>query len=373
MMLLSPSHRRRSRSANPDMFSENEIASWTYAFDDPRDPPRRLGKVAHVAKRSNGREDMDHTRRMKSRKISLEMPRPPLHRRRQSFTSSSTRTPLPFRSADFNLQRMSASHCPSANPHLTNDAGISSLTEFDLLRMRCEAFDELHKAVIDSEEGLVKRMREMEGTRSRPGPYAYAKELREQRRSRSETRRTQDAAGEEDEGGDDEDVVFIGDTSLVSDPTSASSNAHESSPDAMELDPPDVGAAHTAVSYDPRASPGSLSTSPASSAVLTPAVRLPSDDTLDPSISALSLPPSIAPPHPNPATQNKTHRGGSPDGILPPSIASPGPTASRADKALAAITLALASGAGGLNDYTPLQSVSSQRDTAEGDAGELWH
>jgi hypothetical protein len=283
------------------------------------------------------------------------------------------RDTLPFTSADFDLQRK---HAPSTSSYEVKDHEVTDTTELQLLQMRWDAFEDLHKSVADSQEGLVRRMRDWESARCRPGPYARAKELREHRRSASLSGHVSETPVDVTDEDADDEVEFVGETTLSYDRSSTPDSVNGRLSAAMDLDYPGFDEAHISISAnDPahrRQRSSSSSASPASSTLLTPALcPVTGGESL--SVPALSLPPSVSitqPPvhgHHRRMADGCGHGGNAfSDIVTPPS------TASRSDKAVAAITLALASGAGGLNDYSPLQNLIPSGNSSE-DAGDLWH
>src|ERR1700727_1437436 len=85
----------------------------------------------------------------------------------------------------------------------------------DLTQLRSDAFGELHKSVAENGEGLVRRMRDFENSRSRSELFSKANEARKRGRERRSLRNrfttvlNHSSGPDEDE---DEDVIFAGET-----------------------------------------------------------------------------------------------------------------------------------------------------------------
>lgn len=239
-----------------------------------------------------------------------------------------TPTPLfPSTSAAFDLRPRSSyppfspSHCkPSPHPVLT-DQNVSALHSY--------AFWELHQSVTEASEGFVQRMRDWELSRpqlSRQG-HRLSTTFPSYGRSRgceSNTRTSTPlgATSEDDDlDSDNEDDVLI-----LSDATSSVTRATSPCP-----------------ASPPKKRARSLGDMDLDSPQMTP---IPLE--LSSSTSSLH---SLAPPP-----------------VMPP-------PSSREEKAIAALTLALANGAAGLNDYSTVREalgVSATHADGASEAGEMW-
>ncbi len=244
-----------------------------------------------------------------------------------------TSTPrFPSTSAAFDLRpcdsRPLLSHSlrkPNSHPVIP-DQNVSALHSY--------AFRELHQSITEASEGFVQRMRDWESSRPQAPRQTHrfgspfpsyipprGREIAPRTSSPSEVN-----SEEDDLGSDDEDDVLI-----LSDETSAASASSlcVASPPkkrVRSLGDMDLDAPQTTTTIPPE-----LSHTAASS----------------PTSSLLSIPP-------------------------PPTLLSP---SSREEKVIAALTLALANGAAGLNDYSAVREalgVSAPHADGAADVGEMW-
>ncbi|KAH8988895.1 hypothetical protein EDB92DRAFT_989507 [Lactarius akahatsu] len=208
----------------------------------------------------------------------------------------------------------------------------------DISALHSSAFGELHQSIIEASEGFVQRMRDWESSRPQgsrqnyrlgtPFPSYVAPRGREsapRKFSSPETTSGDDAFDSGNDDDDDDDVLILSDE--TSSEVRAASPGAVSPPKkrARSLGEMDLDSPQAAHSILPE-----LSHTVASSSTS----------------SLLSLSPSV---------------------ILPPST--------REEKAIAALTLALANGAAGINDYSAVrEALGASAALAEGasEVGEMW-
>jgi len=209
--------------------------------------------------------------------------------------------------------------------------------QVDLDQLRSNAFWELQKSVEESGEGFVRKMREQE-SRGRKRPQSMM------------SRKTSNMIGSDEE----EDILIFAGDSPRGDHLSTSISSRKkraASVGTMSLEPSSVSVGTDDFFPSPAQTAPSIS----------------SDDDTD---------------YPGSATSITTHTASSPMSWSFSSDASPPHLlhqstasirnelpSSRSDKAIAALTLALAGGAGDLNDYGPLLEDTS---FANYEVGELW-
>jgi hypothetical protein len=284
---------------------------------------------------------------------------------------------FPNRSRSNTNSRRSFHHLerPSA---LMEDQGLQNTT--DLTVLRSDAFWELHRSIAESGESLVRRMRDYEDQRSRSEVYAKAKEAQRRGRKRASLiTRSRKVADPGIRSEDDDVQIFAGE--LSSGPVRKKRALSLGLMDLDKADPPFVG-------FDSMSSPGQSSMSgypsddeessypgstcgtaqnsafspslqsPPASVAFTPALSQAASDSASSSLISLPLMPSVLPP---------LHISTTPVPFSPP--------ASRSEKAIAALSLAIANGAGGLNDYSAFQSSFPlpKHEEDESQVGELWH
>ncbi|KAN0100737.1 hypothetical protein V8E55_000721 [Tylopilus felleus] len=279
---------------------------------------------------------------------------------------------------------------------LPGDACESS--ESELARLRSEAFSELKRSVQENGEGFVKRMREFENSRSKSVQHPRARGIEKRRKKRYSpsiptTRTTWKSTVSED----DDDVLILS-TSSGTEPfhprqkRSSSLGAmddsdfqlhgetgssgrlspisgifhpwpfahHASHVHSITTNPQTELSTSFSTSFDfahplhTNAFKSALSHSSSDSLASSADMFLSSSYTEDANYSSSS--PMASP------SQPPDHRLAGP--VLPP--------ASSAEKAIAAITLAMANGAGSLGDYEAVRALNvSSAD--ESQVGELWH
>lgn len=203
-------------------------------------------------------------------------------------------------------------------PLQSNDANLQKL--------RAEAFWALHKTVTENGEGFVRRMRDYEHTRSRAEALTRAKEA--QKRGRKRASISVKSPMHSDQSDEDDVQIVSGDVGPVHFST-RQKRAHSLNDDHRER--------------RRSLSPGLVSACSSSSLSFTPALsRTTSVSTNSSQLSLSSSRPSY---------------------ILT--------SASRTEKALAALSLAMANGAGSIEDYTNLQLSHQVLDDHQ--VGDMWN
>lgn len=315
------------------------------------------------------------------------------------LSSSAPHTPL-FAATpeDFLLFPSRSSHRETASKKSrrssTNLVGIrdshSDITEADATRLRSDAFWELRRSIAVSGEGLVKRMRDFEYSRSKSGIYKRARAVDRQRAKKRHspsvpvTRSVRRSNSSES----DEDDVQIYSGELCGLPVSRQKRASSLGPmdmdnDEMQSSPlsdyVDQASTHSSFSNDdadnlschsfnttfPLDASHSTSSSPAYK--YSPYTTAFSPPLFGPSFSSSAEAPRSNPTHQNPifsSSQPASFASSQEDVSLTSS-------ASQTEKAIAALSLAIANGAAGLGDYDALRDIPSVM--IDSQVGELWH
>jgi len=244
---------------------------------------------------------------------------------------------------------------------------------------------------VESGEGLVRRMRDYEGSRSRSSVYARAKEARRRGRKRKSLSTRPRELVDHTDGSDAEDDVqiFAGEQSGVQLFASSRKQRTQSS-GMMDLDSDISGVEGSECCSSPGATCDSAhSTYPSddednqlkgaqfpsssfspyiSTAAFTPALSHTYSNSANSSLVSLPLPPPISLPYPPSNIYSPMLQFTSLEHSQPVSL-----SASRSERAIAALTLAMANGAGGLNDYEALRAIQAAPALDECQVGELWH
>ncbi|KAK7463727.1 hypothetical protein VKT23_005664 [Stygiomarasmius scandens] len=262
-------------------------------------------------------------------------------------THTFSRPSFPSSSADFfprkeNTRFRHSTHIPTSfdfNSH-------QLYSQEELIELRSNAFWDLQRSIAENGESLVRRMRDYENSRSRAETYSKVKDAQKRGRKRSSlitAARKKPVYQDSDVEDDNEDDVqiFSGEITNVF----LSSRGSQTTPSDVMTHP----TRGRSLPGTPRCvSPcSSLMSDDDDSQMIMhhpplnpPSIELPtlsqSASSANSSISSLSLHPS--------------------DTYLDPLITSP--TASRSEKALAALSLAMANGAGSINDYAGLDFSS---------------
>ncbi|KAJ7706400.1 hypothetical protein B0H17DRAFT_1037047 [Mycena rosella] len=223
-----------------------------------------------------------------------------------------------------------------------------------LSQLRSDAFSQLHRSVAENGEGFVKSMRVYETRRSRTTALKVKEaQRRGRRRSPAHSPAAVHMRDDSGEDGDDDVQIFAGE------PTNTSFTGRGKQR-AFSVGVVEEKPHHSAVFLrsDRCSSPGATCDSSSSiylsdddvfairpTTQLSPALSHTLSDSANSSLISLNLPPPFAP-----------------KAILP----------SRAEKAIAALSLAMANGAGGLEDYEALRRLHTfSPDNCE--VGEMWH
>ncbi|KAG5349883.1 hypothetical protein C0989_001422 [Termitomyces sp. Mn162] len=238
--------------------------------------------------------------------------------------------------------------------------------EHNLSHLRSNAFWELHRSVAESGEGFVRRMRDYEHSRSRSDAYFKAKEAQKRGRKRSSIVtlsrkpkhvRSNSHNGKEEE--DDDVQIFAGELPRISLPGSP--------------DPPKRTMSLNIKNIDGRDCQYSAPSKRQCSSLLT--THLPihsSDDEQGQSSSGTDSPNT----HSAPLFSSCDTLSGLDIPLLLPSVSptcSPVTSASRTEKAIAALSLAMANGAGGIADYESVLAVQAWPSMDDCQVGEMWH
>ncbi|KAJ7597171.1 hypothetical protein C8J56DRAFT_1159130 [Mycena floridula] len=318
-------HHHSAGSASPD--HPNTPQKW--GIDSWRGKRRRR----ELSSPSNsGQDDIVICDLPHSARSSLPTPTP-------SFAATSAEFHL-FPKNEFSTnRRRSTHHSPASSLDFSTS---SESTEMESQQLRSDAFWKLHKSVADDGEGLVRRMRDYEHSRARAETYSKVKDAQKRGRKRLSVhlpvRKSPPSSDESDE---DDIQIFSGEVSQVFGGTGRSATAPHLDPRSQSLP------GHVRLS-----SPG-------------PAVSS-DDDYLTPN-------PSLFTPALSQTASESTNSS-----LVSLSLATPLPTshplaASRSEKALAALSLAMANGAGSINDYSNLRPLQRISGLDNYQVGEMWH
>ncbi|KAG6842545.1 hypothetical protein C0991_000071 [Blastosporella zonata] len=249
-----------------------------------------------------------------------------------------------------------------------------------LSRLRSNAFWELHRSVAENGEGLVRRMRDYEHSRSRTDAYLKVKEAQKRGRKRSSvaalSRRTnhlhtdsdddQEDADDDADEEDDDIQIFAGEVPRISLP----GNTYQKR--ALSL-----GVENTQYTTHRR-----RCSSPVATCDTIPSIYHSDDEqflhsssgTTSPIVSLHSLSPPLNPSLPDDMLSDHEHIS-LPAISLPtsPSLCNLTSSVSRTEKAIAALSLAMASGAGGITDYDALVTLQAWPSLDDCRVGEMWH
>ncbi|KAI0757135.1 hypothetical protein C8Q80DRAFT_1265102 [Daedaleopsis nitida] len=423
-------HRRRSHSASsPIPRRQRDDVRWQLALKRSRPSSIRSPSYKELANDQPEKWDVEQWRRGKRARresnteefsdeacsygytIPSSDPISPTERRSTSgFPATS---PLPCTSAAFQFfpQKKQRRHphlsASAARSRLSREAsprGSERISSQEARRLRANAFGELHRTVAEGGEGLVRRMRDWERTRfrftrsDRPAgePLSAVDAHRDQVRrsgrptSYYDTPQTVAAVAEQSED-DEEDLFIVGETCSLPTARSPPQKKRALSWSAMEVDHPEMqtssslfggpsGSDRCSSPIDHSASASAYSsddevdmdTDMASSGVFsTPALS--HTYTTSTNSSLVSLPLSLhigesVTTFIDPSSSSTTVRAECPSPTSPhlPS------TASRSEKAIAALTLAMANGAAGISDYEALLTTEPLTTLDDSHAGELW-
>jgi hypothetical protein len=264
--------------------------------------------------------------------------------------------------AEFNLTR--GQHFPvksrrGSNPRNSVDQPMShreNITE--LIRLRSLAFWELRRSIAENGEGFVRRMRDYEGSRSRQTIHLKVKEAEKRGRKRLSSKKRAAIHNPDD---DDDIQICSGDSSSNIQKFSFCGGRRSSHAvdDHHQLDSPSTWHMRSCPSC------GSQCFSNLQLDFFTPIQdpepHFPSSTVSSPPSSPRSLyepPSSTSPP-------SLSHTA---DDLSLPSLST-----TSCHRVVAALNLALANGAGSVEDYSSLQEYQSHFQTEHHDHGDLWH
>ncbi|KAF9240908.1 hypothetical protein BU15DRAFT_73765 [Melanogaster broomeanus] len=234
---FSFNYRRRSHSASPSP-SPAPASAWRphkRAHSSRRESPSVPGSPSSQPSnldfwRTGKRPRRDFS---PSRATGISTPSSSADSRSDSSSSSAPHTPLfPASSAGFLIFPDRANE-GTQNPH-SPSSFVSPVPDYasescdsDVARLRSEAFWELQRSVQMNGEGFVKRMRELEDSRSRSVQHSRARGIERRRRTRHSpsvptTRATRKPCLSDNNDDDDDDDVLI----LSSDLSSSGSIFH---------------------------------------------------------------------------------------------------------------------------------------------------
>ncbi|KIJ68303.1 hypothetical protein HYDPIDRAFT_165191 [Hydnomerulius pinastri MD-312] len=416
MSMSSFNYRRRSHSASSPSPSPAPASVWRPAHKRAHSSHRNSPGITDSP--SSQRCNVDSWRTGKrrrrdyspSRDTGRSTPSSTDSHSSGSISSAPHTPPFPASSADFLLfpgrsayrgNGSAQSRSPSSLASSLPDDPYES-SESELARLRSEAFWELQRSVEENGEGFVKRMRELEDSRAKSAQHSRARGIERRRRKRYSpsvptTRKTKKASGSDN---DDDDVLILS-SDVIGGSIFHPKQKRASSLGAMVVDN------DTQAQEEALLSPVSRNLS-----IIHPFSFKDTchDHThtsnhnhiMEPYTSSNSSPESTHPAYTNAFTQSPSHSSpksfNSPLNVFSPSFPSrdnvgarmlvpvPSPTASsdrssfdvipssssRTEKAIAALTLAMANGAGGLGDYEAVRALDNQC-TNESQVGELWH
>ncbi|KAJ4489406.1 hypothetical protein C8J55DRAFT_557329 [Lentinula edodes] len=263
----------------------------------------------------------------------------------------------------------------------------SSSSYSDLARIRSNAFWELRRSVAENGEGFVRRMRDYEQSRARSGAFSKVKDAQKRGRKRSSllARRSQTLRRDSDSEEEDDVQIFSGNLSEaflsqeISSP-SMSRSPRQSSLNDMDEDPRDP-------IQRPERSPSSSSSS---YHIFESSSKSPYVFSSDLAQTASLSPPTqldVTPSSSNPASSTSSSSASNISFQLPSnpsanlhltggisSSSSAYVSASRSEKALAALSLAMANGAGSITeDYEALRALQPILTMDDAQIGEMWH
>jgi len=243
-----------------------------------------------------------------------------------------------------------------AESTLDLDFNSNARTE-DLTRLRSDAFWQLQRSVEENGEGFVKSMRVYETRRSRSSVIALKvkeaqREAQRRGRRRSPVHTPATKVADEEDSDDDDDVqIFAGEPVYTS-------FANRGKQRAFSVGVVEEKPHHNRT--DRCSSPGATCDSRSS-------IYFSDDEGFHFPIPDTQVSPALS--------RTLSHSGNSSliSLDLPPPFAPKAiPASSRSEKAIAALTLAMANGAGGLDDYEALRSLHTfSPDNCE--VGEMWH
>ncbi|KAI0374302.1 hypothetical protein BV20DRAFT_1033157 [Pilatotrama ljubarskyi] len=325
-----------------------------------------------------------------------------------SFTFPSSSTPrLPSTSAAFQFFPQKKARKQPGRNRFSREASprqVDRISPDEARRMRADALGELHRSVVESGEGLVRKMRDWESTRSRcVRPERPAADGHQPKRSwrrltsyHGTPQATEPVTEQPEE--DEDDIFIVGETSSFPAGPSPVQKKRALSLGTMDVDLPEMEAHSSPFAGldggDRSSSPIERSSgtsayssddedhadvdvelaSSASGTFSTPALSHTYSTSANSSLVSLPLSAHTGDGSPSTRTTLPPSATVTPNGCSSPgspSILAP-PTASRSEKAIAALALAMANGAVGISDYEALRAAEGLTALDDSHAGELW-
>ncbi|KAF8912802.1 hypothetical protein CPB84DRAFT_1759544 [Gymnopilus junonius] len=235
----------------------------------------------------------------------------------------------------------------------------------DLVRLRSSAFWELRQSITENGEGLVRRMRNYERSRSRNQVYQKAKEA--EKRGRKRLSRLKKTYVNLSETSDDDEILISSVEFSKNVLCSAVVGKRARSVDDMDIDVQSDGWASAHLIRSRSSNP--------SADYAYGMLNMLSNECQPLPLEGLSLTVSSDPSSPSTSACNPAKSS-----LFSLPLPSPNPTpndwlpSSTNEKAVAALSLAMENGAGSINDYPLVWNYQGQsiRDQSH-DIGELWH
>ncbi|THH26591.1 hypothetical protein EUX98_g7597 [Antrodiella citrinella] len=382
-------HRRRSHSTSSSG-SSRYITSGTWRASHKRSRPNNLLGPSYKdlsSKQPPEKWDVDMWRRGKRARMSLSSPSVfsgahtvfPPEQASTGLPSTTFTCAFPSTSAAFQFFPGHSHNSFSTSAHASDASLDASMTQLipraSVDQLRTDAFGELHRSVAESGEGLISRMRDWEvlskshhRRRSSSGQQQLPWTRKRSAPGQSWSVDAEESTSTDDELDDDDDIQII--SGELSSPVVLSAEGSPSKERAFSLSVMDVD-------HPPYMNPDNSdrSSSPIDMQFSSISETYSDDDGED----GGSSPPALTHACTNSASSSLISLPLPPPYIpreaQAPSSEYNGPsTVSRTEKAIAALSLALANGAGGLNDYEALRMAEDKTSALdESLIGEMWH
>ncbi|RPD63082.1 hypothetical protein L227DRAFT_584712 [Lentinus tigrinus ALCF2SS1-6] len=429
------SHRRRSHSASsPLPRRKPDDAKWRLSLKRSRPSSIRSPSYKDLVHNQPAEKwDVDQWRRGKRARRDPDTEESSDEAPSLGFSIPSSDPIFPAESSETPAPRLpSTSHLPSSSaafqffsqrpekkhrrhPH----SGVSSararwsreasrererISSDEARRLRANALGELHRSVADSNEGLLRRMQDWESSRLRslrserqaPGSpstlgaqSSQAPHLSRRVTSFYGTPQVTEAVAEQSE--DEDDLFIVGEASSLPVARSPAHKKRALSMSMMDVDIPQIqtlsspfaafdGSERSSSPVDRSLNPSAYSsedeghvdmdTDLSSSGIFsTPALSHTYSVSTNSSLVSLPLSHQAGESLATPSNSSNTGVPGFTAPLSSPHLPS---TASRSEKAIAALTLAMANGAAGINDYEALRMTEDLTTLDDSHAGELW-
>ncbi|KAH9857907.1 hypothetical protein C2E23DRAFT_719342 [Lenzites betulinus] len=314
----------------------------------------------------------------------------------------SAATTLPSTSAAFQLfpQKKARRLQHTGRSRFTQDASpreAGRISPDEARRMRADALGELHRSVAENGEGLVRKMRDWESTRSRsvrPAADAHQPKRSWRRLTSCYGTPLAPAAVPEQVDDDEDDIFIVGEASSIPIAGSPARKKRALSTGSMDIDllaaeehpSPFAGLSNGDRSSSPIARSSGTSAyssddeghadmdveleSSASGPFSTPALSHTYSTSTNSSV--VSLPLSAHPSEGNPGVHGALSSATIPSTERASPALCGSPPTTRSEKAVAALALAMANGAAGISDYDALRAAEGLTTLDGSHAGELW-